>query len=216
MKLFLLFAVLLTGVAGAFGQSEQSPIVEKDIEYKDWVYKSVSTGTDMNLRKFTHGKKLVLVAYFAPWCPNWKHDAAFVQAMYEKYKPNGLDVIAVGNYDPVDAMKKHIDQYKLTFPAVWESDVRTTRTTSEHYKYRKSLGDNRGWGSPWYIFLEADKLEPAGLIITKKASVVNGELIKEKAEEFIRKKLGMEIEKPSNSTAKSGKKQPIPQTVNQD
>ena len=86
MKFILAIGFILSSLVFAFGQggNEQSPIVEKDIAYKDWVYKNVQTGSDMNLRKFTLGKKLVMVVYFAPWCPNWKHDLAFVQAMYEK------------------------------------------------------------------------------------------------------------------------------------
>src|SRR5919112_1615760 len=95
-----MFAVVLTfsslGLAFAQGGSEQSPIVEKDIVYKDWVYKNVQTGADVNLRTFTSGKQLVMVVYFAPWCPNWKHDLPFVQSLYDKYKDSGFDVIGVG------------------------------------------------------------------------------------------------------------------------
>jgi thiol-disulfide isomerase/thioredoxin len=195
MKLFFASVLVLSGVVFALGQgNEQSPIVEKEIAYKDWVYKNVQTGADMNLRKFTFGKKLVMVVYFAPWCPNWKHDAPFVQAMYEKYKSDGFDVIAVGEYDPVDAVKSHVGQYKLTFPIVWESDARSANQTTSHYEYRRSTGDTRNWGSPWYIFLEVDKLEPAGLVLTKRAPIVNGELIRPDAEKFIREKLGLRAE----------------------
>jgi len=191
MKSIFALAFILCGFIFALGQNEQSPIVEKDIEYKDWVYKNVQTGTDMNLRKFTFGKKLVMVVYFAPWCGNWKHDLPFVQSMYEKYKANGFDVVAVGEYDPVDSMKAHIAQYKLAFPVVWESDARTAKQTTSHYEYRKSAGDTRNWGSPWYIFLEVSKLEPGGLTMTKRAPIVNGELIQPDAEKFIREKLGL-------------------------
>jgi hypothetical protein len=111
--------------------------------------------------------------------------------MYEKYKASGFDVIAVGEYDPVDSIKKHIDEYKLTFPVVWESDARTAKQTTTHYEVRRSVGDKRNWGSPWYIFLEVPKLEAAGLVMTKKAPIVNGELIQVDAEKFIREKLGM-------------------------
>ena len=205
MKFIFAAVFILCGLVFALGQNEQSPIVEKDIEYKDWVYKNVQTGADMNLRKFTFGKKLVMVVYFAPWCGNWKHDLPFVQAMYEKYKINGLDVVAVGEYDPVDSMKAHIAQYKLAFPVVWESDARTAKQTTSHYEYRRSVGDTRNWGSPWYVFLEVDKLQPSGLILTKKASIVNGELIQPDAEKFIRQKLGLRAESDllnslSNST----------------
>lgn len=205
MKFIIALALVINCVifANAQGGNEQSPIVEKDIGYKDWVYKNVQTGNDTNLRKFTFGKKLVMVVYFAPWCPNWKHDVAFVQSMYDKYKVNGFDVIAVAEYDPVDSVKTHIGQYKLTFPVVWESDARTAKQTTSHYEYRKSVGDTRNWGSPWYIFLEVNKLEPAGLVMTKKAPIVNGELIQPDAEKFIREKLGLRAE-GAGLTSKAG------------
>src|SRR4030095_6626743 len=115
---------------------------------------------------------------------------AFVQAMYDKYKKDGFEVIGVGEYDPVDSMKTHIGQYKLTFPIVWESDARTAKQTTSHYEFRKAVGDTRNWGSPWYIFLEVSKLEPTGLVMTKRAPIVNGELIQPEAEKFIVEKLG--------------------------
>src|SRR5437868_6808541 len=100
MKFVFSLALILCGLTFVFGQggNEQSPLIEKDIAYKDWTYKNVQSGDDVNLRKTTAGKKLVMVVYFAPWCPNWKHDVAFVQSMYEKYKGSGFDVVAVGEY----------------------------------------------------------------------------------------------------------------------
>jgi hypothetical protein len=196
MKLIFAVALILSSLGLAFGQggNEQSPIVEKEIVYKDWVYKNVQTGADLDLRKFTTGKKLVMVVYFAPWCPNWKHDVRFVQAMYDKYKSSGLEVVAVGEYDPVDSIKSHVAEYKLTFPVVWESDARTAKQTTSHYEYRKSVGDTRSWGSPWYIFLEAKNLKADGNALLKRAPIVNGELIQPDAEKFIREKLGLKPE----------------------
>lgn len=191
MKFIIAAIFALSSLTLCFGQNEQSPIVEKDIEYKDWVYKNVQTGSDMNLRKFASGKKLVMVVYFAPWCGNWKHDLPFVQSMYDKYKSSGFDVIAVGEYDPVDVMKSHVQQFKLGFPVVWESEARTAKQTTTHYTYRRSVGDTRNWGSPWYIFLEVSKLEPSGSVLTRRASIVNGELVQPDAEKFIREKLGL-------------------------
>jgi len=203
MKFVLTLAFILSSFVFGFGQNEQSPIVEKDIAYKDWVYKNVLTEKDMNLRKFTFGKKLVMVVYFAPWCPNWKHDLPMVQKFYDKYHAAGFDVIAIGEYDPVDSMKKHIEQYKLTFPVVWESDARTAKQTTSHYEYRRSTGDTRNWGSPWYIFLEVGKLERSGMVMTKRASVVNGEVIQPEAEKFIREKLGLSPGTDSKLTSQS-------------
>ncbi|MEO8574622.1 MAG: redoxin domain-containing protein [Pyrinomonadaceae bacterium] len=196
MKFIFAVALVLSSLGLAIGQggNEQSPIVEKEIVYKDWVYKHIQTGAHVHLRESTKGKKLTVVVYFAPWCPNWKHDVRFVQSMYDKYKSSGLEVIGVGEYDPVDSMKSHVAEYKLTFPVVWESDARTVKQTTPHYEYRKSVGDTRNWGSPWYIFLEDKKLESAGPVIAKKAPIVNGELIQPDAEKFIREKLGLKPE----------------------
>lgn len=219
---FILFTATL---AFAQGGNEQSPIVEKEIVYKDWTFKNVQTGAETGLRNFAAGKKLVMVVYFAPWCPNWKHDVKFVEAMYQKYHSAGFDVIAIAEYDPVESMKSHILEYKLTFPVVWESDARTAKQTTSHYEMRKSVGDTRSWGSPWYIFLESGKLEPSGSVIAKKAPIVNGELIQPEAEKFIREKLGMapssevklsstaavevcDPEKPSASLVKPDAKKP--------
>lgn len=195
-------------------QNEQSPIVEKDLTYKDWTYKNVAADGETNLRRYLQGKKLVMVVYFAPWCPNWKHDVAFVEGLYEKYKADGLGVIGVGEYDPVSSIRTHAESYKLTFPIVYESHERTAKQKTLHYDYRKQAGDTRNWGSPWYIFLEPSKVEAGGESLTKRAHVVNGELIKPDAERFIRQKLGLaEIHKAAASSGSKEVCEPEKSTV---
>jgi thiol-disulfide isomerase/thioredoxin len=191
MKTLLALAIMLFGSMFAAAQTEQSPILEKEIKYKDWTYKSVRDDKSVNLREFTTNKKLVMVVYFAPWCPNWKHEAPFAQKLYEKYKANGFDVIGVGEYDTVAAMKTNLDQFNITFPVVYESDARDAKQKTLHYEYRKAVGDTRGWGSPWNIFLEPSRLTKKGDVLTEKTFIVNGELIETEAEAFVREKLGL-------------------------
>jgi thiol-disulfide isomerase/thioredoxin len=193
MRSFFILGIILLAALFAVAQNEQSPIVEKDIEYRNWTYKQVQTGGDLNLREFTKGKKLVAVVYFAPWCPNWKHDAPMLQRLYEKYKDNGFAIVAVGEYDPVSSMKSNIETLKLTFPAVYESENRSEKQKTLHYQYRQSTGDTRGWGSPWYIFLDIAHLEKKGEILTKHAPVINGEMVEAEGEKFIRKQLGLPL-----------------------
>lgn len=191
MKILFALIFLFSGFVSIFAQNEQSPIVEKEIAYKNWTYKNVRDGGETDLREFTKGKKLVMVVYFAPWCPNWKYDAPMLQRFYDKYKAKGLDIIAVGEYDPVDAMKTNLDALKVTFPAVYESEVRTEKDKTLHFTYRRSTGDARKWGSPWYIFLEPGKLEKKGDVLVNKTNVVNGEIIAAETEKFIRENLGL-------------------------
>jgi|SRR5438445_552949 len=205
MKSFFAFVILLLCLTFAFGQNEQSPLVEKEISYKDWTYKNVQTGEDVNLRDFTKGKKLTMIVYFAPWCPNWKHDAPMLEKLYEKYKSAGLGIIAVGEYDPVASMKANFDTLKVTFPAVYESENRTEKQNTLHYNYRKSTGDARNWGSPWYIFLSPVTMEKKGDVLTKKTFVINGEMIETEGEPFIRKQLGLPAVDAKGSIAEKDK-----------
>lgn len=205
MKLSFAFVIILLCLTFALAQNEQSPIVEKEINYKDWTYKSIRTGEDVNLRDFTKGKKLVMVVYFAPWCHNWQHDAPMLERLYEKYKPAGLDIVAIGEYDPVAVMKTNLETFKITFPAVYESENRSEKQKTLHYNYRQSTGDTRGWGSPWYIFLYPGVIEKKGDTLTKKTFVINGELIESEGETFIRKQLGLPAIDPKASTAENGK-----------
>jgi peroxiredoxin len=203
MKTLLLTAILLFGFAFANAQHEYAPLQEKEISYKDWTYKSIRDGKEVNLRSITAGKKLVLVVYFAPWCPNWKLQAPVVQAFYDKYKDKGLEIVGVGEYDSVDKMKASLETYKITFPAVYESDSTAAKQTTAHYTYRKQTGDNRNWGSPWSIFIEPANLTKSGEILVKKATVVNGELMEAESEAFIREKLGLTKDEKKAQTVSS-------------
>jgi thiol-disulfide isomerase/thioredoxin len=193
-KSLFVLALMIAGAVFASAQNEQSPIVDKQLEYRNWSYKNVRGGDEIDLRKFAGGKKLVMVVYFAPWCPNWKHEAPFAEKLYEKYKANGFDVIGVGEYDTVDAMKANLDAMKITFPVVFESESRDAKQKTLHYGYRRQTGDTRGWGSPWNLFLLPANVEPKGDVLVKAAPVVNGELIEPEAEKFVREKLGLPAE----------------------
>ncbi|MGC2234597.1 MAG: TlpA disulfide reductase family protein [Pyrinomonadaceae bacterium] len=201
MKTLLLLAIMIFSVAFANAQNhEYAPVQEKEINYKDWTYKSVRGGAETNLRDFTKGKKLVMVVYFAPWCPNWKLEAPIAQKLYEKYKADGFDVIGVGEYDTIDVMKTSLDTFKITFPVVYELELKETKERIDvkqktlHYEYRQKTGDARNWGSPWNIFLIPSKLKKKGDTLTEKTFVVNGELIEAETEAFIREQLGLKKE----------------------
>lgn len=204
MKKFISLGLLVLMTGLAFGQNEQAPMMEKEIEYKDWSYPSIKNGERVNLRSYTVGKKLTIVVYYAPWCPNWRFDAPRIQNFYDKYKDKGLGIIAVGLYDPLDSMKANLDAVKITFPAVYESADREARLTSLHYKYRTLTGDQRKWASPWYIFLLPSMMEKGGDILTKKTFIINGEIIEAEGEAFIRKQLGLAPD-PKAAVAKSDK-----------
>src|SRR6266850_7479247 len=91
----VLALTLLSAVALAQDNHEYSPLVEKTVNYRNWTLNDLKSGEPVDLRSLTKGKKLVMVLYFAPWCPNWKNEAPVAAKLYEKYKDQGFEVIGV-------------------------------------------------------------------------------------------------------------------------
>lgn len=194
MKSLLMIAIILLTFTFAEAQHEYESAKERAITYKDWTYKSVRDGKDINLREFSKSKKLVLVVYFAPWCGNWNFESPIAQKLYDKYKSDGFEVIGVSEYAPVENTVKNLADKQITFPVVSESDSRETKTNTLHYAYRTQIGDKRNWGSPWNIFLEPNSFLNQGDSLTAKAHIVSGELIESEIEKLIREKLGLPAE----------------------
>ena len=187
-KFFGLIVLVLTlspAVALSQGNHEYSPLVEKTVNYKNWTLNDIRTGEPVDLRSLTKGKKLVMVLYFAPWCPNWKNEAPVAAKLYEKYKDQGFEIVGVGEYASRDDVKNYFGAAGAPYPVVSESESRDDKNKTAHYGYRQLTGDTRNWGSPWNIFLEPAKLASAGDVLTEKAWVVNGELIEDEVDKFI-------------------------------
>lgn len=192
-NLTLIFAALvftfLPGSARAQNH-EYAPIQEKAVSYKTWTLNDLVTNKPANLRSLMAGKKLVMVLYFAPWCPNWRNEAPVAARLYDKYKSQGFEIIGVSEYGPAaDARAFFAESGGSLYPVVVESESREDRDKTPHYGYRQTTGDLRKWGSPWNIFLDPAKCNATGDVLTEKAFVVNGELIEAEADKFIQDRL---------------------------
>jgi thiol-disulfide isomerase/thioredoxin len=170
---------------------EYAPLQERELDYKDWTFKTYPSGEPVNLRGWARGKRLVLVAYFAPWCGNWRMERPVLARLHEKYRAHGFDVIAVSNYATADELKNHFEPRPAAYTVVVESDSHGARDKTDHYKYRQRTGDTRKWGSPYNVFLSPAKLKADGDVLAERVWVVGGELIEAEVEQFIREQLGL-------------------------
>ncbi|MCM3869507.1 MAG: TlpA family protein disulfide reductase [Pyrinomonadaceae bacterium] len=186
IKLLIFVIIVLALVpTAAQAQHEYSPLVEKTVSYKNWALKDLKDDKPVDLRALVQGKKLVMVVYFAPWCGNWRNEAPVAAKLYEKYKAQGFEVIAVSEYATRDEVRAFFGPTGPPYTVVTESEARDDRDKTAHYGYRQLTGDTRKWGSPWNIFLEPEKLTKEGDLLTEKAWVVNGELIEADVDKFI-------------------------------
>jgi len=189
-KLLVVTCILISAAAAAIAQShEYSPLVEKTVNYKNWTLNDLTSDKPVDLRSLMQGKKLVMVLYFAPWCPNWHNEAPVAAGLYEKYKSQGFEIIGVSEYGSRNDVKNFFGVKGAPYPVVSESESREDREKTPHYGYRQLTGDTRKWGSPWNIFLDPAKCNSTGDVLTEKAWVVNGELIEADVDKFIHDRL---------------------------
>lgn len=187
-----LLVMLAVSAVRAQDGHEYAPLIEQPVAYKDWTFKSLKDGTPVNLREWAKGKKLVAVVYFAPWCANWKAEAEVLGRLYDKYRKNGFDVIAVSEYAAPDETRRFFEaQGGAPYMVVVESEATAAREQTTHYALRRACNDARKWGSPFNVFLEPARLNRTGDVLTEKTWVVSGEMIEQDVERFIREKLGL-------------------------
>jgi thiol-disulfide isomerase/thioredoxin len=186
----IIFALaLIPATAYAQDGHEYSPLVEKTVNYKNWTLKDLKDDKPVELRSLFSGKKLVMVLYFAPWCPNWRNEAPVAARLYEKYKDQGFEVVGVSEYGSRDDVRNFFGPTGSPYRVVSESETREERDKTAHYGYRQATGDTRKWGSPYNVFLEPATTAKSGEVLTEKAWVVNGELIEADVDKFIADKL---------------------------
>jgi len=99
-------------------------------------------------------------------------------------------VIGISEYASKDDVRNYFGKDGPPYPIVTESESREDKQKTAHYGYRQLTGDKRNWGSPWNIFLEPEKINAKGDVLTEKAFVVNGELIEDEVDKFIASKVG--------------------------
>ena len=186
---FIFSVLFIPSATRAQDGHEYSPLVEKTVNYKNWTLNSLKDNKPVDLRSLVQGKKLVMVVYFAPWCPNWRNEAPVAAKLYAKYKDQGFQVIGVSEYGSRDAVNTFFAPEGAPYAVVSESELREDRDKTAHFGYRQLTGDTRKWGSPWNIFLEPASLAKTGDVLTEKAWVVNGELIEADVDKFIADRL---------------------------
>ena len=123
---FLLLALLLMGTTVAKAQLEQkdfddkyaTELVKAGMAAPDFKMKTPD-GKNFQFSKFAKDKTVVL-DFWASWCPDCRKDAPEVVRLYEKYHPYGIEFVGISMDTDVEAWKKAIEKYGITYPQVSE------------------------------------------------------------------------------------------------
>ena len=164
-------------------EREFAPLVVSPAPYPDFTRKTADGKGEIRLSQFVSGKPLVLVSTYAAWCKNCNWEAPVLAGLYAKYHARGFDVLQISEYThPVD-VQKFLERHHPPFPVVVGSTTTddATREGTDHYRFRRQVGDKRKWGTPFNVFIVNGDLS--------KPFVVAGELMEEEIDAFISRHL---------------------------
>ena len=169
---------------------EYAPIVERQLAFHNFAYRTVG-GDPFDLRDYAKDKRLLIIEYFAGWCANSNRNGHIVERLWNQYRERGLGVVGVAEYSDAEELRIHINRIGISYPVVIETSKQDQRKNSLHYKYRRSVGDKRKWGTPFYVIIDAGDIEAAsqGAPIARRVYTVSGEIIEAEANEFIRQRI---------------------------
>ncbi len=121
LPVVILIAVVVIGALSGLeiGRKKQPrPVIGE--QARDFTYLNLE-GKEVSLSDF-YEKKVVFINIWATWCPSCKEELPTVQKMYEKFKGDDFEVLAVS----IDATGKKavlsfMKKYGLTFPVLLDT-----------------------------------------------------------------------------------------------
>ncbi len=120
MLLLALLGIVLYGALSWLGKKETAP----SVTYKTIRGEEITTAS-------LHGK-VVLVNFWATSCGPCKEEMPQLTATYNKYKANGLELVAVAmSYDPPQQVQHYVKDYALPFKVALDGDGKLANAFGE-------------------------------------------------------------------------------------
>ncbi len=66
--------------------------------------------------------KVIVIDFWATWCPPCKDSIPFLESLYQRYKEKGLVVIGVSFDEDVELVKRFKERYIMTYPVLMGED----------------------------------------------------------------------------------------------
>lgn len=79
-------------------------------------------GNAQTIEKHTQNGKIVMLYFWADWCPTCKQEFPETQSYYEKLQKEGLEILAINVKQPKEASEKFKEQFGATFPMLIDED----------------------------------------------------------------------------------------------
>lgn len=86
-------------------------------EAPDFKLKTIE-GKEVSLKDYRG--KVVLINFWATWCPPCREEMPLFEKVYKKYKDKGFEILAISTDSSVDQVKKFLKEYRVSFPVLFD------------------------------------------------------------------------------------------------
>ncbi|MBQ0145356.1 MAG: TlpA family protein disulfide reductase [Bacteroidales bacterium] len=127
MKKFICIMAMFLGL-GLFLNAQNAAEADPDIEYAAALLKAgtkapdfkIATPDGKQLKLSSFKGKIVVLDFWASWCPDCRKELPAIEAAYEKYSKKGVVFIGVSFDDSKEKWTKAISDFGLKYPQVSE------------------------------------------------------------------------------------------------
>jgi len=82
-------------------------------------------GKPVNIRD--HRGQVILLNFWATWCPNCRKEGPFLQKLYNQYQSRGVIVYRIGSKEKPETIKQFLEKESLNLPVLIDKDGQTER-----------------------------------------------------------------------------------------
>ncbi len=131
LTLFLLIVLLIFASAYGCGKKDDnqaagSKIPSKNLRAVDFTLQDMK-GVKVSLSDYRG--KIVFMNFWETWCPPCRQEMPSMEKLYNKYKNDGLVILAIaGDREGLKVVKPFVEKRGLTFPILLDSKGRVSNT----------------------------------------------------------------------------------------
>jgi thiol-disulfide isomerase/thioredoxin len=144
-------ALLGSAVSGEF-QSNRSTLADHHLGQEANVSGITLTGTKYDIQ--AHRGRVVLVDFWATWCPPCRQELPHLKQLYERYHEDGFDIVGVSLDKSRDTLAAFVKEEDLPWPQIISNEP-----------------DERGWQNP-LIYRYMVQAIPYTLLVDRKGIIV--------------------------------------------
>jgi thiol-disulfide isomerase/thioredoxin len=128
------FGVFLLFVAGTFlsfrkTKGDDLKIAAAGLPLSDFSLPDIN---GQIIRPADYRTGVLLINFWATWCPHCREEMPLLQAYYETYRSSGLTILAINSGDSQVETADFVEKYRLSFPVGLDSGSRITYRLGIH------------------------------------------------------------------------------------